>query len=46
MVVYDDKNFRGVNCRKKKWFSYISNEKKHLIYNETKRDIDFFNKER
>ena len=31
--------------KKKKWFSYISHEKKAFVYNETKRDIDFFNEE-
>lgn len=31
--------------KKKKWFSYISHEEKAFVYNETKRDIDFFNKE-
>ena len=31
--------------KKKKWFSYISHEKKAFVYNETKRDIDFFKEE-
>ena len=30
--------------KKKKWFSYISHEKKAFVYNETKRDIDFLTK--